>query len=229
MFGNPLFFIDERTRLAVDPNMVQKEGVMIGPNISEGLHEVLDEVTQYNKKQAQSWRSELFRLLDPPLPDETSGMAIEEATKRTKDLTYKAIARASASLVPIFVELSESLLEQRTSVTMFSQLEILLTDVALTAYKLSTRKTQLEIHYLHSIKNHRYEAQIDVFEPNALHREELDDNEKILDGRRILFVSHPLLIACGNTDGSDYNLRRVWKKATVWMGPSKKDEDMIDL
>lgn len=47
----------------------------------------------------------------------------------------------------------------------------------------------------------------------------LYEDPKALDGKRILMVTHPAIVAIGKVDGSDYSIKpRVFKKAIVWMG-----------
>lgn len=45
------------------------------------------------------------------------------------------------------------------------------------------------------------------------------EHPQALDGRRILIVTYPAILALGNSDGSGYSMnKRVLKKAVVWVG-----------
>lgn len=55
-------------------------------------------------------------------------------------------------------------------------------------------------------------------EAHWLHDNDLEDDEAAFDGRPILLVTQPAIVAIGKSDGSDYSSRRNLKKAIVWMG-----------
>lgn len=63
-----------------------------------------------------------------------------------------------------------------------------------------------------------FRRESEILEAASCHRAELAEDRDTLDGLPILMVLHPTVIACGASDGSDYNQRRVLKKAEVWMG-----------
>lgn len=55
-------------------------------------------------------------------------------------------------------------------------------------------------------------------EAHSNHMIELEDDESCLDGKRVLMVAHPEVVAIGSSDGSDLTTVRVLRKAVVWMG-----------
>jgi hypothetical protein len=57
----------------------------------------------------------------------------------------------------------------------------------------------------------------DMMEAHSLHNKELADDEAALDGKAIILVMQPAIVAIGKSDGSDYSIRRVLRKAVVLM------------
>src|SRR5439155_25802344 len=49
----------------------------------------------------------------------------------------------------------------------------------------------------------------------------LEENDTALDGRPIPVVVQPLIVAWGTPEGKDYQKRKIWSKAVVWV--SSKD------
>lgn len=57
-----------------------------------------------------------------------------------------------------------------------------------------------------------------TMEAHSLHNKDLAENDAALDGRPIVLVTQPAVIAIGKSDGSDYGVRRVLEKAVVLVG-----------
>jgi hypothetical protein len=98
------------------------------------------------------------------------------------------------------------------------QLEKIVEDLGEYAYRLWTQKSY--ISYLAMDKLPKTFDHIDgLLEAHPLHNNEIEDDEACLDGKDILIVSQPAIIAYGNLDGSDYSTETILRKAVVWMGP----------
>lgn len=59
----------------------------------------------------------------------------------------------------------------------------------------------------------------------------LEENDKSLDGRPVVVVLQPLIEGHGTPDGKEYNKRKIWSKAKVWVssdtGPRLKGEERV--
>jgi hypothetical protein len=64
----------------------------------------------------------------------------------------------------------------------------------------------------------RYEATSTHLEAHSSHSRDLSDDANALDGREVLLVTNPAVVAIGTAEGKDYDSMKVWKKAAVWLG-----------
>lgn len=61
----------------------------------------------------------------------------------------------------------------------------------------------------------RFDSRSDYLQADRLNSVALDNHPDALDGVHIAMVVSPAVMAIGSADGNEYNLRRLWKKATV--------------
>jgi hypothetical protein len=117
------------------------------------------------------------------------------------------------------LQLAGTLVASQDASVVVQQLNDILAKAAKTSAKLYAQRSGLFIQSISELPK-TFEANSSYMEPHMLHHRDLEDNEDCLNGQRILLVTQPAVIAIGNSDGSDYTVRRVLKKAVVWMGKS---------
>ena len=104
-----------------------------------------------------------------------------------------------------------------------SGLAALVEDACVLSWSLWTRKARIEVHDWTSLKKFQtddmhYKATSGIFEAHPLHKRDLEDSPKALDGNSIALLCTPPIFVAGNAEGEGYQERRVLKKAIVWMG-----------
>lgn len=93
--------------------------------------------------------------------------------------------------------------------------------------KLNTQRSVLLCKDIHDLPEYFVSGSRHL-EPHSIHNRDLDDDEKCLDGGRILLVTQPLVVAMGKSDGSDYSTERILRKAVVWVEkPKNKPVKMV--
>ena len=60
-----------------------------------------------------------------------------------------------------------------------------------------------------------FDHKSEYLQADRLNATALDKRQEALDGRPIALVVSPAVVAIGTADGTEYDLRRVWKNATV--------------
>lgn len=83
--------------------------------------------------------------------------------------------------------------------------------------KLSTQRSDLEVLWGEHLPA-KFSAGLRSTEAHSVHNIDLDDDDTALDGKQVLMVTFPLIVAMGKSNGTDYTMQRVLKKAVVWMG-----------
>ncbi|KAJ5176312.1 uncharacterized protein N7482_002189 [Penicillium canariense] len=210
IFAKPLFFL--RWRVAPE----EPSSAVAGPGrqLHEPLAGMLDEMTQGNLEGSHAWRAHLLRLLDPnPRSDQPERPFLEATKRRTEEAREKAASQimhdflgSSAAFL-----LNPSPIDGRT----LAELQHVFSTAAHLAYKLWLRKSYLSCTSIESIPVYRHDLQLKA---HSLHNVQLDANEKALDGVPVRIVTHPGVLVTGNSDGSNYDVCRVWKEPVVWMG-----------
>jgi hypothetical protein len=184
-------------------------------------HPVCDSFSRItgSKKLASAWRSETLRLLDPPAP---GTMTAENNLHETKQKTAKARKTACIHMADQFLTTTSMLckgLDGEPYKDMRNSLVSIFLEAGLLSYRMGTQRglvRSLDVHDLPSL----FSASSEIMEPHPRNLEEVDDNTELLNGRRVVLVTHPAIISEGNHDFSDYSVYRVWKRAIVWLGPS---------
>lgn len=64
----------------------------------------------------------------------------------------------------------------------------------------------------------KFENNHELVQHHAYHNIELSRDDHCLDGRPIALITHPAVVAYGDSNGEHYGSYKVWKKAEVWMG-----------
>lgn len=162
---------------------------------------------------AEVWRSQLLRLLLPPLRSSTS-VRQEHLRNGTELLILKAAAHHASRFMAEAAGnlITKDEVKKRES---GQKLQAIYHDAALLSYKLWTRKVALRCTTLKDLKNPTFDPQSQSFQPHSLVRP--DKYEDQLLGRPISVMVHPLLEAFGTDEGEDYLEGRVWAAGVVWL------------
>jgi len=79
------------------------------------------------------------------------------------------------------------------------------------ALSLWAQRTVIASHGLQRL--HKFRASSSLMTAHRLHH--LDEDDKRLDGRKILLCIQPAVLAFGNENGENYDKSKVWAKAIV--------------
>lgn len=87
------------------------------------------------------------------------------------------------------------------------------------ALRLWSQNHHVYYHSLHKLKGELFrETRPDLEAAQALR---LEKGDRRLDGRPVVVVLQPLILAAGTQDGKNYNKSRIWSKAVVWVSDCK--------
>jgi hypothetical protein len=128
-------------------------------------------------------------------------------------LIQEAIPKLTDRFATAFIQDTHRFLNDPTSGPMQDQLAHIFACGAKTAQKLWMQRSYLFMA-LHDVYDSENEGMI----AHALHNKELCKDEKCLNGRKVLLMTHPKVLAYGSSDGSSDKTKRVLKEAVVWMG-----------
>lgn len=177
-----------------------------------------------NCKQAAAWRAELMRQLCP-LKRLSSKTAEQEKTiATTKENTGEAICKALAANLAEFLHMVEPLVsEASTPSNRVRVLRRIFTDAGYLSMHLWTQLRHFEVIDLKVLPETFGEAasfipEMPHVEAHPMHTAALDDDERCMDEKQILFITSPGLVACGDSGGNDYSVRYVLKTAVAWLG-----------
>jgi hypothetical protein len=172
-----------------------------------------DTVCGKKLKEVNTARSELLRLLLPQDTDDSSETIVDQL----KTATSNAKAISCLALAEKFFAQGCNMFWKSDSLEQHDQLVEVMQKADKISTKLCTQRSGLNCQVLSDLPP-TFDHTARDMEAHWLHNEEWDDNSEALNGRPILLVTHPAVIAIGKSDGSDYDVRRVLKKAIVWMG-----------
>ena len=107
--------------------------------------------------------------------------------------------------------------EPRATV-MREQLSVIANQACEIAYRLWTQKIAIEIVSREDSHRTHYSRKMDDLELHSFHMKEADEDEQALEGKKIVLFVHPIILARGSYEGTDYNRVSIWKKGMVWLG-----------
>lgn len=162
-------------------------------------------------------RSQLFRLLDPP------SAKIKHEYLRSKQIAANSRGAAAHELAMSCVQKFNGWLMPSERVE--EAIQDLL-DIAISAAELSwtlwDRTSVMRVLGLRELSDPcqtglLYRTGSERLQAGPLHHVDLDDDERALDGHRVLLMCSPAVEASGNGERENYHITRVWKKAVVWL------------
>lgn len=166
----------------------------------------------HENKEVSTTRSEMIRLFNPLEIDNASG---DFQVCRVQVSEAKSVT--TGYLASVFMDLVSSLLKDGDRKDMARQLREIFGKAVQVSTKLTTQRSSLMCKGLRSLPS-KFDHNSKEMEAHWLHNNDLEDDEAAVDGKPILLVTQPAIVAIGKSDGSDYSSRRVLKKAIVWMG-----------
>ena len=81
--------------------------------------------------------------------------------------------------------------------------------------RLWAQKAYIDVLDLTDLKKIPYQNDSDLLEAHAVHN--LENGDERMDGMPVQMVVEPAIIAWGNEQGENYDARKIWAKAVVWM------------
>lgn len=161
-------------------------------------------------RELNTVRSDWLRLYHPRDPEPTDQLVgLVNAVTNAKQASCHALSLQFLTTVP-------RLLEKASSADQLEELKEIIVRAQDVSLKLGTQRSGLRC------ENPSVTATFDhtskVMEAHSLHNKDLADDEAALDGKPIVLVTQPAIIAVGKSDGSDYGVRRVLEKAVVLVG-----------
>ena len=156
-------------------------------------------------------RSDVLRLLTPRVEhDERTALGVlKRLIDEAKQMECRNLARE-------FFSDAASLLKNPSSAEGHEQLSMILQEGAEVSTKLATQRSGLLVGGME--EGLVFDSTSRDMTAHTLHHADLDDDEGCLNGKPVLMVTHPLVLATGKSDGSDFAVNRVLKKRVVWMG-----------
>lgn len=89
------------------------------------------------------------------------------------------------------------------------------------SYRLWTQKRELSylnVKQLAAESNLQFDSHSPLLEHHPLHNVQVSQDEAALDGKMVSIITHPLVVAYGDSEGENYSKRTILKKAVVWIG-----------
>lgn len=160
----------------------------------------------FNSPRVNSVRSEIMSLFNPD-ENTRSLAAVEDLTGSVSDATENFCSSFTTCLVNHLCCLVKSGPQAR------NELLAIVKNGAKFGVEFGIQKSRIVWYGIQQLPE-TFNHASDMMEAHRLY-----EDPKALDGKRILVVTHPAIVATGKPDGLDYSIRpRVLKKAVVWMG-----------
>ena len=164
-----------------------------------------------NQQDAHIWRSQMLRLLLPPLrPNSNDG------EKELHSWTKKMIAKVSEQQASSFMGSSARfLISNDAKPNSFKKLKAIYHEAATLSYQLWTRRTITKCYTLHEMDYPTFDIDNPHLEPHTSVR--YDEHDDLLKDKPITLIVHPLLQFYGTDEATDYDKGTLWVPAEVWL------------
>jgi hypothetical protein len=157
-------------------------------------------------------RSNLLRLYHP-----RESVQPLDQVELLKNFIVDAKNESCNSFTTQFLNQAASLFGDLTPAEAHGELNEIMSKAIELSTKLGTQRSGLRCEGqsdLPAIFDHKS----NIMEAHSLHNKDLADDDAALDGRPIVLVTLPAIVAIGKSDGSDYKTRRILGKAVVLVG-----------
>ncbi|KAK4541834.1 hypothetical protein LTR36_007366 [Oleoguttula mirabilis] len=193
---------------------------------ADGLHRMINWLMRGEAANAHSWRCQTIRYFDPPATTSPSKVAeLKELASRGRksaasDFADDCIADVKGILIPVKAK-------QDASIALCAIAQ----KAADMAWSFWAQKTFIKVVRLNALNHYEgrpdggpilYRAASRIMEAAPSHTIDLDDDPTALDGREVLLLSSPAIVAYGDVDGLHYDTLKVWKKAVVVLAPPQR-------
>jgi hypothetical protein len=168
-------------------------------------------ITLANQQDAHIWRSQMLRLLLPPLRNDS-----KDGEKSLHSWTEGIITKVSEKQASDFIAGSARHLISNDAITGYTKkLKDIYREAAALSYRLWTRRTTMKCVTLHDMGHPTFDVDNPYLVPHNLVR--YDDHDDQLRNKPITVIVHPLLQVYGTDEAKDYDKGRVWVPAEVWL------------
>ncbi|KAK7607929.1 hypothetical protein BKA81DRAFT_381175 [Phyllosticta paracitricarpa] len=166
--------------------------------------------------EAQAWRAQLTRFLfmsgdnkDTEQPVGNAVMSKKDLDNLCKDFICFFISDEEKTMLRVLDKTERQVRDNE----LFS-----LTRRAVILYgRLQTQRTCYNWIKPTQILGTDFSASSPYLRADRLHKIDEDEEDTTLDGSKVKIVLSPVVLACGNSRGEDYNSHRVIAKATVYL------------
>ncbi|KAH0562390.1 hypothetical protein GP486_002913 [Trichoglossum hirsutum] len=207
VFNNPFFF--ESAGLFLDGRQPNAQAT------SAILYRIYTEMQKNDKKGANSWRSQTLRMFASQNPSNEEGADIRDLKTQVAEQFSRDFIRGDAR---VFLDVGDGEGSDRREDELIS----ITSRAAEWSYKLWAQRAELSSWSIKELPKVggvvRFNSNDRYMEHHPLHNLQLDDDESCLDGKSVGLVTHPAVVAYEDSEGDEPSVRKVWKKAIVWMG-----------
>lgn len=221
VFGDPLFFEpsgEYRTDL----------GQMPVPKRSWVLRQLYDKMRSGDEKTANDWLLQTLRGLRPSLCAAKAATAeASHRIARLRDSTIQSQRQAARGFCHLLLrDVARFFISPQDSDALAEcqrELEDIVARAAAFSYRVAAQKTKLEVISLSGLPKDSsgrviFSSNSEYMEHHPLHNVMIDEDAHSLDGKEVLLVTQPAVLARGFQHGQDPSKLRVLKEAVVWMG-----------
>lgn len=169
--------------------------------------------------QAQVWRSETLRLLNTT--NNRDSNATPSIKSRIEDMRKRRCEALSSEFLngPLELLIRPNLSDEELE-KMKRELSNIIFDAGEVSAHLWTQRTMINALRLFHCPN--FKINHSVLTAHRLHQ--LDDDDHRLDGKSVIGVIHPAILAWGDNEGGNYNNKyKVLSKAVVMVDDSWED------
>jgi hypothetical protein len=196
---NPFFFFNDR--LGTGP---RREPHKLLQNLYQSMQ-------KSHEREAHVWRSDMLRLLRPPLREDSDDADIE--LNRTTNALIAEVSKQHAR--EFLAGPARHLIESEAKESIYRKINAVYAQAAELSYQVWTRRTTIRFFTLQDMNGPDFNIDSPYMEPHTMVR--WDRHEDQLFGHPILVVVHPIVEAYGTDEAEDYDRGRVWAKAVVWL------------
>jgi hypothetical protein len=133
-----------------------------------------------------------------------------------KEAMQTARMRLAHELADGFLRRAKPFLHIKEPDAVRSSLETIMLKATAMSFQLWTQRSYLDVQGLPSFREH-FSITNRKMKPCAFHSQQLDQDERSLEGTKVQLVFHPAVLMRGNSEGSDFTTYRILKQAVVWV------------
>ncbi|KAA8647811.1 hypothetical protein EYZ11_010429 [Aspergillus tanneri] len=171
---------------------------------SRMLTSIYTAMMDVNESEAHTWRSQMLRILSTPPPDSTESVLHQRMREVINEL---AVDFLNGPIQALFRPPKENLEIVRRNQELYN----LYHDAGELALSLWRQRAFMKFHNLHGLQIFRTGNPAMAAHP----LQQLDMDDERLDGKRVLLVVQPAIVAYGDEDAQNYDMCKVWAEGVV--------------